>query len=314
MLQFNNILCPIDFSESSTRALTYATALARWYRANLEVLHATPLLNNGEQAQPTGAAGAAHSGPPSLRAAGEKLLGQIEREIAATGGSDVKTTALLLEGGAHDVIVGRSRALPADMLVMGTHGRGGFSRLLLGSVTEKVLRHVRCPVLTVPPAAPSGPEERVIFKKILCPIDYSASALKALRYALDLARQVDGRVMALHALEYMDPEEEAEPSEHDPCRQTMLESHQRRQELIERARKRLHAQLAQEPATWCDIEESTVLVDRAYKAILRQAAAQEVDLIVMGAQGAGGLELMVYGSNTQHVLRAATCPVLTVKA
>jgi len=75
----------------------------------------------------------------------------------------------------------------------------------------------------------------------------------------------------------------------------------------------LHAHLAQESTTWCDIEEGTVVVDRAYKAILQRAAALTVDLIVMGAQGAGGLELRVYGSNTQHVLRAAGCPVLTVK-
>jgi nucleotide-binding universal stress UspA family protein len=82
---------------------------------------------------------------------------------------------------------------------------------------------------------------------------------------------------------------------------------------MEHARRQLHAQLAQEPATSCDIGESTIVVDRAYKAILRHAAALDADLIVMGAQGAGGLELMVYGSNTQYVLRAAACPVLTVK-
>lgn len=64
---------------------------------------------------------------------------------------------------------------------------------------------------------------------------------------------------------------------------------------------------------WCEIEE-VVTVDRACKAILRQAEAATADLIVMGAQGTGGLELMLYGSNTQHVVRAAPCPVLTVRA
>ena len=117
----------------------------------------------------------------------------------------------------------------------------------------------------------------------------------------------------LYALEYTDPEEGFEPSPFDPCRQAIAESRHRRQELVEHARKRLHAQLAQEPTTWCEIEE-IVTVDRAYKAILRHANEVEVDLIVMGAQGAGGLELMLYGSNTQHVVRAALCPVLTVRA
>jgi nucleotide-binding universal stress UspA family protein len=230
MLQFNTILCPIDFSAISTRALAYATALARWYHADLEVLHAAPLLEaDGEQAQRAGAVGVAHVGPALLRASRQQLSEQIERAIAAAGTSEVKATALVLEGPAHDVIVSRSRALPADLLVMGTHGRRGFSRQLLGSVTEAVLRHVACPVLTVPPAAPDRIEGTVAFKKILCPIDYSSSALKALRYALDLARQAGGCVTALHALEYMDSEEEPEPSPYDPCWQAIHESRQRRQ-------------------------------------------------------------------------------------
>jgi nucleotide-binding universal stress UspA family protein len=71
--------------------------------------------------------------------------------------------------------------------------------------------------------------------------------------------------------------------------------------------------VAQESTTWCEIKE-LVAVDRAYKAILRHADEAKADLIVMGAQGAGGVELMLYGSNTQHVLRGAACPVLTLRA
>jgi nucleotide-binding universal stress UspA family protein len=117
----------------------------------------------------------------------------------------------------------------------------------------------------------------------------------------------------LYALEYVDPEEPPEPSPFDPCREALLESRRRHQQRIDQARERLHAQVAQEPTTWCEIEE-VVAIDRAYKAILRHAAEARADLIVMGAQGTGGLELMLYGSNTQHVVRAATCPVLTVRA
>jgi nucleotide-binding universal stress UspA family protein len=312
MLKFNNILCPIDFSETSTRALTYATALARWYDAGLEVLHVVPALEvHGDEAR---TAGADETGPASAPGTREQLIERIERAMAAAGGSDLKPGALVQEGRAHEGIVLRARALPADLLVMGTHGRSGFNRVLLGSITEKVLRQVACPVLTVPPAASQKAEGAVAFKKILCPIDYSPSALKALQYALDLARQAGGCVTALHALESMDPEDRLEPSPFDPDYEVVLEARRRRQERIEHARRRLRAQLAPEPTTWCDIDASTVAVDRAYKAILQRAEALGVDLIVMGAQGTGGLELMVYGSNTQHVLRAARCPVLTVKA
>jgi nucleotide-binding universal stress UspA family protein len=114
-------------------------------------------------------------------------------------------------------------------------------------------------------------------------------------------------------LEYLDPEESLETSVFDPCRGAALESHRRRQHLIDHARERLHAQLVGDSRTWCEIEE-IVAVNRAYKEILQRASALDVDLIVMGAQGSRGIELMLYGSNTHHVVRHATCPVLTVRA
>jgi nucleotide-binding universal stress UspA family protein len=103
-----------------------------------------------------------------------------------------------------------------------------------------------------------------------------------------------------------------EPSPFDPCHQALADSRRRRQQL-EHARKRLHAQFAPEATAWCEIE-AIVASDRACKAILRHADETKADLIIMGAQGTAGLELMLYGSNTQHVLRAATCPVLTLRA
>ena len=305
MLQFRNVLCPIDFSAISAGALTYAVTLARWYDAHLEVLHVAPALD--EPGVPPDAGGGEQASP-----ARDRVIAAVQRVAGAAGAPDLRFTALALTGRADEMIASRARALPADLLVMGTHGRSGFNRLLLGSVTEKVLRQVTCPVLTVPPAAPDRPAPPT-FKVIVCALDSSPSAVKALHYALDLGRQAGGRVIVVHALEYTDPEEMPEPSPFDPCHEVMADSRRRRQSWIDRARQRLQAQLAEEPTTWCEIEP-IVAIDRAYKAILRHAGDAKADLIVMGAQGAGGLELMVYGSNTQHVLRAAACPVLTVRA
>jgi nucleotide-binding universal stress UspA family protein len=165
-----------------------------------------------------------------------------------------------------------------------------------------VLRTAPCPVLTVPPAAPPAAVE---FKRILCALDYSPSAIKALQYGLELGRQANGWVTVLYALEYMDPEE--------PCEHVDFDIRAHRRHFIEHARARLDAQLARESTTSCEIT-ATIAIDRAYKAILRHASESRSDLIVMGAQGTGGLELMVYGSNTQHVVRAARCPVLTLHA
>jgi nucleotide-binding universal stress UspA family protein len=309
VIEFKDILCPIDFSETSVRALTYAAAIARGYDARVEVLHVVPAFDSGLiPAMPDGFS-AASPYPISP----DDIIAEINRAVDAAHASGLNLKPLAQEGRAHEMIVRRAQAQPADLLVMGTHGRSGFNRLLLGSVTEKVLRMAPCPVLTVPPAAPEMTVAPVALKRILCPIDYSTSALKALKYALDLGRQTNGCITVLHALEYMDPEEPAEPPRFDPCHQAVLESHRRRQQRIDHAREQLHAQLAQEPTTSCEIRE-VVAIDRAYKAVLHQATEVHADLIVMGAQGTGGLELMLYGSNTQHVVRAATCPVLTVRA
>lgn len=103
----------------------------------------------------------------------------------------------------------------------------------------------------------------------------------------------------------MDPEE--------PCEHVDFDIRKHRQHFIDHARARLHAHLEKESKTWVEIQE-VVAIDRAYKAVLQHATSAGADLIVMGAQGTGGVELMLYGSNTQHVVRAATCPVLTVHA
>jgi nucleotide-binding universal stress UspA family protein len=243
----------------------------------------------------------------------EGVLARIRCAITIAGGSNTHHRSLALEGRVHEMIVNRAAAQAAGLIVMGTHGRTGFNRLFLGSVTEKVVRTVTCPVLTVPPAAPSSLTSPVAFKRILCAMDFSPSSQEALEYALELGRQANGRVTVVHALEYMEPEESLEPSAFDPCRQAAVESRRRRQQLIDHARERLHAQLAKEPRTWCEIEE-VVAINRAYKEILQRASASDADLIVMGAQGTAGIELMLYGSNTHRVVRAAPCPVLTVRA
>ena len=100
-----------------------------------------------------------------------------------------------------------SRSPAADLIVMGTHGRGGFQHLVLGSVTERVLRRAVCPVLTVPPRAQST--SRLTFRRLLCAIDFSESSMAALRFALSLAQESEARLTMLHVLEW--PWEEPPP-------------------------------------------------------------------------------------------------------
>ena len=110
---------------------------------------------------------------------------------------------MVREGQAAAEIADMAISMNADLLVIGTHGRSGFERLLLGSVTEKVLRKARCPVLTVPRRLPDAvPAGAVLYKRILCPVDFSASSLHALKYATSLAQESDGQLTVLHVVSH----------------------------------------------------------------------------------------------------------------
>jgi nucleotide-binding universal stress UspA family protein len=309
VITFSRILCPIDFSTTSERALAVAAAVSAWYDAELEVLHVVPAFDVAV-AEPTVPPGEALHGPATITR--EAADAEMRRAVERAGATGRSPRLLAQEGRAHELIAHRAAAWPADLLVLGTHGLSGVTRWLLGSTTEKLIRIAPCPVLTVPPAAAAVLRAPVVFKRILCAIDYSPASLHALRYALELGRQADGRVIVLHALEYLDPHTreylttEAPPAGVDPA-----VGHHALQ-LIAAARERLRALIAAEPQTWCAIEP-VVAVNRAYHAILQRAADDALDLIVMGAQGSDGLELAMFGSNTQHVVRAAPCPVLTVR-
>lgn len=299
MIEFKRILCPIDFSESSIRSLAYAGALANWYDAQLTVLHVVPTFDPvqlpGDLGQPV------HVVNPVPR---EQVMDELRRTLERTTLS-VAPTLVAESGHVPTTLVDRALSIGADLIVMGTHGRRGFKRLLLGSVTEAVLHEAPCPVLTVPPRAGAAASDTVTFKRILCPTDFSPSSLQALGFALDLARQADGRLTVIHVLEWLADEE--------PRMSIHFNIPEYRRSLEADARERLRMLLAEESQTWAEID-TTLAFGRAYREILRAAETNDADLIVMGAQGRGGVDLALFGSSTQQVVRGAACPVLTVRS
>lgn len=300
MRQFSHVLCPIDFSETSVRATTYARAFATWYGAALTLLHVVPTLD----ATIEPAVGLDEAERILLATTQDALLAEMRRVAGPTVEGD-RTSLVADSGVVHITILRHASTLPADLLVMGTHGRSGFNRLFLGSVTERVLRRAPCPVLTVPPAPGAGAPLPVVFKNILCGVDFSPASLAALKWALELGRQSGGRVTVLHAIEFL---HEREPSPFLDLDLAKYHHH-----AIKRAGEWLHARLAGESQTWCAIDE-VVAVGRAAQLLLSRSADGGADLIVVGAQGAGGIEVLLSGSTSQPVLRGATCPVLSVSA
>ena len=298
MIEFKHVLCPVDFTESSIRALAHAAALTRWYGAKLTVLHVVPTFDPMQVR--AGLGGPVQVVNPVTR---EQVLEEMQGLLERAGVSP-EAHLIAQAGDAPTTIVDQALTTRADLIVIGTHGRGGFKRLILGSVSETVLHEAPCPVLTVSPQTDATSSDVVTFKRILCPIDFSPSALQALGFALDLARQAGGLVTLLHVIEWL-PEEEPRAYAH-------FNIPEFRGYMVDDARQRLRSLVSEESRAWCEIDD-TIVVGRAHREILREAEARSSDLIVMGAQGRGGVGLALFGSTTQQVVRGASCPVLTVR-
>jgi nucleotide-binding universal stress UspA family protein len=299
VVEFKNVLCAIDLSDASVRTLAYAAAVARWYAARLTVLHVAPTFD-AMQVRAGALGDAIDLVQPMPR---EEVLKQLRTALATSNIAADAATLAAVAGEPAATIVDQALSIPADLLVMGTHGRSGFDRLLLGSVTEKVLHKAPCPILTVPPHAPQKTETDGNFSRILCPMDFSLSALQAFGFAVDLARQSGGSVIALHAIEWLAD---------DVSAHARFNVQDFRQHLIDDAHTRLRALIADQPGGTASIED-VVVIGRAYREVLKTADTGAADLIVMGAQGLGGMGLTLFGSTTQQVVRGATCPVLTVR-
>jgi nucleotide-binding universal stress UspA family protein len=273
MITFRRILCPIDFSDGARRALDHAVELARWYAGSITALH---VLQPVPYTDPL-MVGAIVFTPEDVERTAADLASFIAEEI---GGITVGTS--VLQGAPAAVIVEQARTLPADLIVIGTHGRRGFERFMLGSVTERVLRTAPCPVLTVPRGAADavavGP---VVFRNIVCGVDFSPASTTALAYAASLAAESGARLTAIHVAEDLSPEA---------------------------ARLRLHEEVATEAAV-----TEVIATGKPYRAILDRAQSDGADLIVIGVHGALTERLGFFGSTTNHIVREAACPVLSLR-
>ena len=298
MPEITRILCPVDFSDASQHALEHAAVIAGWYGARVTALHVVtpvylvegPLLFTDLPAAST---------PTVADHAAREA--ELRRWVEALDTTGLPTDVRIEEGhGTAARILACAASLPADLIVMGTHGRSGFERLVLGSVTEKILRKASCPVLTVPPPAvhPAKPP----FKRLLCPIDFSAPSIAAFRIALSIAEESDARLTALHVL--------AEPSDGEPFEPFDTPEYRLRCEGA--AEKQIEALISNEAREYCE-PVTRLAWGKPYKKILDVAEREDADLIVMGVHGHNAVERMLFGSTTNQIVRHASCAVLTLR-
>jgi nucleotide-binding universal stress UspA family protein len=296
------ILCPVDFSDASTHAVEQAVAIAGWYKARITALHVyhplfmpVPGLPVPDDRVP----------PSELRRVREQVETCFQAAMAAGIGVDVEIGV----GHATAQILDRATDLPAQMIVMGTHGASGFEHLVLGSVTEKVLRKARCAVLTVPPRAHAT--SKLPFKRLLCAVDFSDGSLTALDFAASLAQESGAQLTVVHVLEWPWQEPPAPVMTDLPPEQGAALAEYRRY-LEASATDRLRAFVV--GAAPAGVSPAPRLVHgKPYVEILRVAGEERADLVVMGVCGRNALDVMLLGSTTNQVVRRATCPVLTLR-
>jgi nucleotide-binding universal stress UspA family protein len=306
MTEIRRILCPIDFSDFSRRALDHAVAIAKTYRSTVTVLHVSTIAPVA--AYVSGSGLPPHTSLTPLDR--EALLASVKRFATIDAGAGVSLECDVAEGPAATAILAWADAMPADLLVLGTHGRSGFERLVLGSVAEKVLRKATCPVLTVPGGA--GKETLappVMFRRILCALDFSDCSIHALRFAMSLAEQTEAHLTVLHVIE-LPPDIPREP--HEP----ILAAPRDLREYIALAEDDCTRRLQKvipDALRVRGIVDTLLATGKPYREVLRVAAEKNSDLIVIGIHGRGPIDRLFFGSTTEQVVRHATCPVLTLR-
>ena len=293
-MMIKKILCAIDRSPSSLQAFGYALALARWQSARLNLLEVI------EEAPPPGV-NRAPTSDAVLNETRTTLERDLRRVLTARRASDVKVEISLRNGNVVQEILEQAKKSQPDLMVIGSHGRGGIQRLVLGSVAEKVLRLATCPVLTVRRGVRLVRRSRSPFATILCPTDFSAAANKAVAYAKRLAQEADAKLILMTAVEWPFGDEVTSGAVAELQKSIASNASDALTRLLPR------------PASNGPRAQAIVAVGKASAAIVKVARARSVDLIVMGVSGRGALDVAILGSTTHHVIREGAWPVLTVR-
>ena len=295
MLKIKLILCPIDFSEFSIRAYRYALSVAQHYRAKVVALHIVELWRY-PYADYVASQGDYQEFCRALHEGGEEKL----REFVKNHTQDEAPPELVVhEGIAADLILSFAKAQKTDLIVMGTHGRRGFDRLVLGSVTDRVMRRTPCPVLTIckpQDSIAAGKERHHVhhLNRILFCTDFSENSGRALNYAVSATGEYDAELTLLHVLEE-------------------IPTAAKKAEAIARATEQLDRLIPSQERNKLKIK-TAVRIGKPYQQIIQLAEEAQVDLVAMGVSGRGALDRAVFGSTTYRVIQLGPCPVLAVHA
>jgi nucleotide-binding universal stress UspA family protein len=301
MLNIRKVLFPTDFSECSNRALPQAVRIAQQYGSELHVLHAVVLYGDEE--------GSPNDLIPD-RSAIERILEELALERLGTLVEEQNASTLVLKQvhrrgiSAAPLIVEYAREEAIDLIVMGTHGRRGVRKLLLGSVATEVMRMAPCSVLTVRGRGDGVSSTNI--RRILVPIDFSKPGEEALAVACEVASTYGAELQMVHIL----PEIPSPPF-YDLGG---FSSPGRQPGIVENTESALEDLLEERCASRGAPAGYHVLEGNPAATITRFAHDHNSDLIIMATHGLTGIMHFLMGSTTEKVLAGAECPVMVVKA
>jgi nucleotide-binding universal stress UspA family protein len=281
-ITFDHILYATDFSRQSETALPFVRSIAHKYGSKILAAHVL-------SPPPLGIAT-----PIAMQAVTTQALreAQHREEIAEGKLKGTRHEFLLRRGEIWEELAAISREKDVDLIVLGTHGRAGVSKMLMGSVAERIFRQSLCPVLTVGPNVSAEPESVADIHTILCPIDFTEASLASVPYAISLAQENQARLYLLHVVgEGISASEEAALKD------------------------RLRALIPAEAELWC---EPKALVDwgEPGEKIMEEAEELGVDLIVLGIRPVStmaGTRTHLGTATAYNIVSHAICPVLSIR-
>jgi nucleotide-binding universal stress UspA family protein len=286
------ILVPTDFSPPSDAALSYARLLGKAFDGSLHLLHVTGSRSSTPRR-------ATVDSPDQVPAA----LRELRDRLTAEDRSPHVAVMVVEARDPAGQVVRTARSMDAAVIVMGTHGRGGVARVLMGSVAERVVRTAPCPVLTTNGALRASPKG---FRRILVPTDFSAPSDAALDCARRVAAGFGASVHLLHVLP------DVSGSSGTGSELFVTEAPEARSMRLMDARDRLkHRITADDRVTLRATSE--VIFGSPAQIIVDYAADNHFDLIVMGTHGRTGMAHLFVGSVAERVVRTAGCPVFTTQ-
>jgi nucleotide-binding universal stress UspA family protein len=286
--KFQNILLATDFSGSANLAVAYAAGLARSFGAKLYAMHVQEPINYALPVE-------SWQGLELTRELEiDFLFEAVRRECP-----EVTPHVLLGEGTVWRAVEDAVTKHEIDLVVVGTRGRTGIGKALLGSVAEEILRHTSCPVLTVGPRVCQAERRRGKMASILFATDFGAASLTAAPLAISLADENQAKLTLLHVIDNREANEMRMPVDAGDACETQL-----------------RALMPKNAAIWCE-PHYVVQYGVPAEKILEEAGARDADLIVLGVhnpEGVPGAASHLPIATVHNVIARATAPVLTVRS